>query len=644
MDKVNGESMDIERENIEKLKEIFPEVFTEDKIDFEKLQLVLGENIEESEERYNFTWHGKGDAIRLSQTPTTGTLRPDKKNSKKPDETENIYIEGDNLEVLKLLQKSYHGKIKMIYIDPPYNTGKDFVYKDNYRDNMKNYLKFTEQVDEEGHKLSTNTDSSGRYHTDWLNMMYPRLRLARNLLTEDGVIFISIDDNEVHNLRKICDEIFGEDNFVGDIIWQTATDNNPTQISIEHEYIMCYAKVKKTQPKWVAKSEKAERIRNQYLKLKELYSADLESIRTDLRKWISEHKDELQGVSHYNYVDEKGVYYPGNSSNTKQGGYKFDIIHPVTGRICNKPNFGYRWTEKTFLEAEKLGDVAWGKDENTIPKIKKRIETVTDMLKSYYYEDNRYWSTYLTKLFDAKVFENPKSVNLMKKILSFTTRDDSLILDFFAGSSTTAHAVMNLNAEDGGNRKYIMVQIPEPTGENSEAYNEGYKTISDIGRERIRRAGEKILEDNKDKKGIEDLDIGFKSFKLDTSNIKEWNPEYMEGDFTMEELVNNFVAGREEEDILYEIIIKYGIDLSTPIEEHKVNDKTVYNIGVGTVYICLDNDIDNYVVDEILSLHEEYKMPNPIVVFKDTGFKNDEIKLNAKLTLNDNGIEEVVSI
>ena len=243
MEKMNGESMNIERENIKRLKEIFPEVFTEDKIDFEKLQLILGEDIEESEERYSFNWNGKRDAIRLSQTPTTGTLRPDKDNSKNWDETENLYIEGDNLEVLKLLQKSYHGKIKMIYIDPPYNTGKDFVYKDNYRDNMKNYLEFTEQVDEEGHKLSTNTDTSGRYHTDWLNMMYPRLRLARNLLTDDGVIFISIDDNEVHNLRKICDEIFGEDNFVASIIWKKrSAPPNDKIIGSIHEYIVIYAK------------------------------------------------------------------------------------------------------------------------------------------------------------------------------------------------------------------------------------------------------------------------------------------------------------------------------------------------------------------------------------------------------------------
>lgn len=630
MEKINGESMNIERENIKRLKEIFPEVFTEDKIDFEKLQLILGEDIEESEERYSFNWNGKRDAIRLSQTPTTGTLRPDKDNSKNWNETENLCIEGDNLEVLKLLQKSYHGKIKMIYIDPPYNTGKDFVYKDNYRDNMKNYLEFTEQVDEEGHKLSTNTDTSGRYHTDWLNMMYPRLRLARNLLTDDGVIFISIDDNEVHNLRKICDEVFFEENFVANFIWKNrnSLQHEEALVTTQTEFILCYAKKK---------------------------------ISFDYNSGImfNRVKKPYDGLNYSNPDNDPNGPWLSSGKERNDGRRKYEVISPT-----GKKHYG-AWvpTPEEFARWDEEGLIWWGIDGNAKPRKKSYLKDFKGNVSSNILFDEftlsedfkkkkKIWEIGTTEtgtkefnsFMPANIFNHPKPTSLIRYLLHIATDKDSIILDFFSGSSTTAHAVMDLNAEDGGNRKFIMVQLPEPTDEKSEAYKAGYKTIADIGRERIRRAGDKILEDNKGKEGIENLDIGFKSFKLDSSNIKEWNPEYMEKDFTMEELINNLVPNRSEEDILYEIILKYGIDLTAPIEEHEVNGKIIYNIGFGALYICLDNHIDKDVVEEILKLNEENKMPNPMVVFKDTGFKNDEIKLNAILSLNDNGIEEVVSI
>ena len=618
MNKMNGESMDLERENVDKLKDIFPEVFIEGKIDYEKLQLILGEDIEDSEERYSFNWHGKRDSIRLSQTPTTGTLRPDKENSKNWDETENLYIEGDNLEVLKLLQKSYHSKIKMIYIDPPYNTGKDFVYKDNYRDNMKNYLEFTEQVDEEGHRLSTNTDTSGRYHTDWLNMMYPRLRLARNLLTEDGVIFISIDDNEVYNLRKICDEIFGEDNFVANIVWRKKTGLSDVKgIATITEYVLVYIK------------------NNIYIDM--VFNMDYDSY--DVNRYKLE--DE--------YVKIRGKHYIDNLDRGSLGYVKsldFGITAPDGNLVfpngrTKQFNDGWRWTwgrEKVdwglkngFLVFKKNKDTKCGwrvyrknyLNVDNEGKIIKKGAPYKNLITNII---NTKATVELNKLLEKGVFQYSKPVDIIKQYIKMNHGDNCIILDFFAGSSTTAHAVMDLNSEDGGNRKYIMVQLPEPTDETSEAYKAGYKTIADIGRERIRRAGEKILEDNKDKEGIEELDIGFKSFKLDTSNIKEWNPDYLEKELTMEDLVNNFLLDRGKEDILYEIILKYGIDLSTPIEEYNISDKTIYNVGLGSLYICLDNHIDNEVVEEILKLHEEYKMPNPIVVFKDIGFENDEIK------------------
>ena len=585
--------------------------------------------------------------------------------------------EGDNLEVLKLFQKPYHGKIKMIYIDPPYNTGKDFVYMDNYRDNMKNYLEFTEQVDEEGHKLSTNTDTSGRYHTDWLNMMYPRLRLARNLLTDDGVIFISIDDNEVHNLRKICDEVFGEDNFINIISVKMKNNAGASgggedkKLKKNLEYILLYAKnyqnikpfnsvyayqeisellyeYKENNISWKYTSVLYYEGDKRYL----TSTADGDGNEIKIFERLNPIYKSVNQIMNEKNKTEKEVYYDYFdrifTTAMPQSSIRVRVVDAIDETDSNEDLYSIEYIPKSgknkgvvyeqFYKGNKKRLITWFKDVGEIingDTYKKDIK-------------GTYWDGYnlnnLTKEGNIKFENGKKPLALIKDIIKMITLDNDIILDFFSGSSTTAHAVMDLNAEDGGNRKFITVQLPEPTDEKSEAYKEGYKTIADIGRERIRRAGEKILEDNKDKEGIEDLDIGFKSFKLDSSNIKEWNPEYMEKDFTMEELVNNFVPNRSEEDILYEIILKYGIDLAAPIEEHEVNGKIIYNIGFGALYICLDNNIDNDVVEEILKLNEEYKMPNPMVVFKDIGFKNDEIKLNAELSLNDNGIEEVVSI
>ena len=516
-------------------------------------------------------------------------------------------------------------------IDPPYNTGKDFVYKDNYRDNMKNYLEFTEQIDEEGHKLSTNTDTSGRYHTDWLNMMYPRLRLARNLLTDDGVIFISIDDNEVHNLRKICDEVFGEDNFVEKLVWKRrATPPNDRVIGKNHEYITVYAK----------------------------------NI-NHIALYLQPRSERLNARYKNPDNDPRGRWVASDLSANGKGGRLVDscifpIVNPNTGEMFNPPqNKCWLYNEEKINELIKEKRIGF-RENSGAPFLKRYLSEVRQGATLPIIIENAGFSSDSAKeikeLFLKDVFEFSKTIALMKILTRSGTSNDDIILDFFSGSSTTAHAVMDLNAEDGGNRKFIMVQLPEPTDEKSEAYKAGYKTIADIGRERIRRAGDKILENLKEKyekaseeerknmKNPDDLDIGFKSFKLDSSNIKEWNPEYMDNDFTMEELVNNLVPNRSEEDLLYEIILKYGIDLTTPIEDHEVEDKIIYNIGFGSLFVCLEDNIDEKIVKEILKLNEEYKMPNPMVVFKDTGFKNDEIKLNAKLSLNDSGIEEVVSI
>ena len=523
----------------------------------------------------------------------------------------------------------------MIYIDPPYNTGHDFVYKDNFEDNIKNYKEQT------GQAQKSNADTDGRYHTNWLNMMYPRLKLARNLLKDDGVIFISIDDNEQANLKKICDEIFGENNYIGTIVWQTATDNNPTQISIEHEYIICYSKKKDSQPKWLVNSIKAEKIIAQYKLLKKQHNDNLEIIERELKKWIKQNVEELKGVSHYSSVDDKGVYYPGNSSNTRDGGYKFDIIHPITKKVCKKPDFGYRWTEETFLEAEKRGDVEWGKDETTIPHIKKRIETVQEMLKSFYYEDNRYWTGYLAKIMGKKVFDNPKSINLLQNLIKFTTKENDIILDFFAGSSSTADAAMRYNLLDGLNRHYILVQFPENLDLNLEIAENKAKPIiknaielcdelkkphliTEIGKERIRRAGEKIKSENPNKQ----IDTGFKVFKLDSSNLKKWDNTPTKNVDVIQDRIQTSMdyvkEDRTELDLVYEVMLKYGIDLTLPItktqnEKAYIIEAPEYKLLVCTYPNLTIEDIEDFANESVGTY-----------LFADRCFNTDNLLVNAE--------------
>ena len=506
--KLDGKTPDIAEENIAKLKEIFPDVFCEGKVDFEKLQQVLGNYIEDEDERYNFSWNGKGRSLRLAQSPSMGTLRPCKEESKDWDTTENLYVEGDNLEVLKLLQKSYHGKIKMIYIDPPYNTGHDFVYPDDYTDNMQNYLELTGQVDREGKKITTNPDTNGRFHTDWLNMMYPRLRLARNLLADDGVIFISIDDNEVANLKKLCDEVFGEGNFVGEIVRKTKsmTADNGNGFNLQHEVVVIYAKKSK----------------NIYL--------------------IGEEKN----FSNYSNPDNdpNGDWCVADPS-AKSGGEStnFGIKNPYTHKIDYPPNGRYwAFSEKTLSKYIVTGRIKFKKEygENErgfiFKRYKDNMSITTEPVNSLFAIENEYMNQSSTieikSILGGDLFSYPKPISFIKKLVKYSNAD--VILDFFSGSATTAHAVMQLNAEDGGNRKFICVQLPEPTDEKSEAYKAGYRNICEIGKERIRRAGEKInaeiIESNKqialDEEEKKLVDVGFKVFKLDTSNIKKWNPDF----------------------------------------------------------------------------------------------------------------------
>lgn len=616
MTQLDGKSMNIIEQNIEKLKEIFPEVFSEGKIDFSKLEEELGAFKEDVNERYNFTWNGKSEAKKIALTPSTGTLRPCKLESKDWDTTQNLYIEGDNLEVLKLLQKSYHKKVKMIYIDPPYNTGKDFVYKDNFRDNIKNYLEITGQVDSDGNKLSTNSETSGRYHSDWLNMMYPRLKLARNLLKDDGVIFISIDDNEVANLRKLCDEIFGEDNFLANVAWKHTqqSKNDEPYFSRQYNALIIYRK-----------SQKLEKLR------------------------FPRSEEDNKNYSN----PDNDINGEWRSGDVRSPSYRktlcFDIQTP-SGKLIKAPDNGWRWSEEEVNKKILSGEIIFNKEED---KIIRKIylknqdgRTPENIWIGDDFGTTRNANAEMKELFEGFTpFDTPKPTQLINKILQLFKDDkDLLCLDFFSGSATTAHAVMKLNSEDDGNRKFICVQLPETTDEKSEAYKAGYKNICEIGKERIRRAGEKV----KSESGKDDLDIGFKVLKLDSSNIKSWDSDFENLTTSLLDSIENIKSDRNEEDLVYEILLKYGLDLSLPIEELNINGKKIFSIGFGSLVCCLDNDIDTNIVEKIAELKKQFEtdfgLENMRVVFKDSSFKDSVVKTNALQILKQNGINEVVSV
>lgn len=625
MVKLDGKTPDLAVENIEQLRQIFPDVFEEGKIDFDRLKQVLGEYVDDEKERYNFTWNGKGKALRLAQTPTTGTLRPCEAESKNWDDTQNLYIEGDNLEVLKLLQKSYHGKIKMIYIDPPYNTGGDFVYPDDFSDSIENYKRITGQVDDEGNRLGTNSEFNGRYHTDWLNMMYPRLRLARNLLSDEGVIFISIDDGEVGNLRKVTDEIFGESNFLANIIWEKkyTIANDAQFFSDNHDHILCYCK--KISSFEIGKLPRTEEMNSAYK----------------------------------------------NPDNHPKGPWKATPLHAKSGS-ANSANFRYtfkngvvftppagtfsRYSAETLKKMDDNNEIWFGKDGKSIPSRKtflcdlKNDGIVPRTIIPYSEGGHNHEAVQETKdLLEDNVFNNPKPSRLLKLLLKIAnTTQNSTILDFFSGSATTSDAVMQLNTEDGGNRKFIMVQLPEPCADGTEAAKAGYKNICEIGKVRIRRAGEKIKAEIEEQNAQLKLgeepkkvpDIGFKVFKLDSSNLKQWQPDYDDLEATLFDSISNYVEGRSELDVVYEIMLKMGMELTWPLETHTIGGKNVYEIGMGALMICLDDHITTEVAEGMAALYKELAPETWRVVFKDNGFADDSAKVNIKEILKTAGLEE----
>ena len=593
MEKLKMQSHDVIGSNTQKIAQLFPNCVTERlgkdgkpelAIDFEKLQAELSnEIIAEGEERYQFTWPDKRAAVRLANTPTTMTLRPCRKESVDFDNTQNLYIEGDNLDVLKVLRETYLGKVKMIYIDPPYNTGNDFVYNDDFGKDKGTFEETSGLFDEEGNQtidpMQRNTESNGRFHTDWLNMIYPRLKVARDLLSDDGVIFISIDDNEVENLRKVCDEIFGENNFISQISWRR-TDNQPN--------IGFFAKVK-------------EHIL--------LYS---KSISFNLGRLPLSEKAKAE----YRYSDAKGLFRRSILLH-KTRGRKF---YPKVTKLGNTLTGPWMVTEEEFDRMDANDEIYWTENGDGQPYGKIYLSESKGQIPNDFwgieFGTNQRGSLEVEKLFNQRYFDFPKPVSLLSNIVMLGADKDSFILDFFSGSATTAHAVMKLNAEDGGNRKFIMVQLPEKTDEKSEAYKAGYKNICEIGKERIRRAGKKI----KEEAGLsaQNLDTGFRVLKLDSSNMED--VYYTPQEFELQSLFNeNVKADRTNEDLLFQVMLDLGIELSAKIENKQIAGKSVHFVDDNYLVACFDRDVNESTITEIAKLQPIY------FVMRDASATNDNV-------------------
>ncbi|MDR0914622.1 MAG: site-specific DNA-methyltransferase [Oscillospiraceae bacterium] len=610
---LDGMSFDLERTNLEKLASVFPEVIVEGQLDLTKLLDLLGKYDIKDFEKYSFTWKGKSECLPLAQKRSTGTLRPKPNESVNFDETNNIYIKGDNLEVLKLLQTAYYRQVKMIYIDPPYNTGNDFVYADDFADPMAKYKEVTQQT------TKSNPETMGRFHTNWLNMMYPRLRLAANLLRDDGVIFISIDDHEVHNLRKLCDEVFGEENFVTQIVWERAFApiNLMKQFSPSHDFVIVYAK-----------------------RLDELICNGIQ--RTDIADSRYSNPDN----------DPRGVW---SSSDISVGPAIEANIYPITtpsGRVVEPPaGRSWRLSKNAFFERLQDNRIWFGEDGNGVPRIKRfksdlRKSGMTPMTiwKHIDVGHSQSATKALKELFDGKMFfDYPKPVSLIKRMLELYTQDNDIILDFFSGSGTTAHAVMQLNAEDGGNRRFILVQLPEVTDEKSEAYKAGYKNICEIGTERIRRTGKKLTETDKQMmlgdENKKDLDVGFKVFELDTSNLKSWDGTPVDEEEQtllierMHNMIDNVKPDRTDMDMVYEIMLKMGVPLTYTITPLDINDKIAYSIGEECLLlICLAEGITPENIEKMCDY-----TPGKII-FSRRCMKDDTTMANAHYILQDRHI------
>ena len=612
-------SADILASNIEALRRLFPEAFREGGIDFDVLKQLLGESVEAREERYGFSWHGKRRARQAALAPSTGTLLPCPRESVEWDLTNNIIIKGDNLETLKLLQKSYAEKVKMIYIDPPYNTGKDFIYPDDFRDNIKNYLVITGQAGKEGHAVSSNTESSGRFHTNWINMMYPRLKLARTLLRDDGVMFISIDDGEVSNLRMICDELFGEENFIANVVWQKkyTRANDAKWFSDNHDHILVYARSK-------------------------------ESVQFNGQKRT---EDQLKSYS--------------NPDNHPKGPWKATPLHAKSGTNAAEFSFknGIKWSppkgtfrrfnDESMRRMEEGNEIWFGSDGRQVPQRKSFLsevkEGITPVTLWSHQEagHNHEANNDLKALALGGVFNNPKPIRLVRLMIDLVTEpnNEDIVLDFFAGSGTTAHAVLDANATDGGNRRFICVQLQEPLEPPVAVGEQTFSDIAQLTVERARRAAAQIGR----RTPRATVDLGFRVFRLAGSNIRAWEGRPDDLERTLLSHVSHLVAGRSEEDILTEILLKLGLDLCVPIDLREISGRRVYSIGAGALMVCLADDLTREAVEAVAQGIVQWQRElSPAVqtrvIFKDAGFVDDVAKSNLAAILTQSGIPDIRSL
>ena len=638
--KIKKDINNVVNDNLKALEQLFPSAVKDGQLDVKALKEELGDFEEVTTEKYELNWAGKQNAKKMVQQGIGNkTLKFVEKDSKNADTTENIYIEGDNLEVLKLLRQNYYNSIKMIYIDPPYNTGNDFVYNDTFKMDKEESDKAEGIISENNEKLQRNQKSTNRYHANWLNMMYPRLKLARDLLTDDGVIFISIDDNEQANLKRLCDEIFGEENFISNLVWASGRKNDSKYISNSHEYMLCFVKnienLKLNSIIWREKKKGLEEIYSFYNELKKTYETNYKKMSEELKKWYKNlpESHSSKSHSHYSLIDEKGIFFTDNISWPGGGGPKYDVLHPITQKPVKIPSRGWVYaTRERMEEMIKMGKVYFGEDENTVPCLKAYLsdrEYTTPY--SVFYKDGRASTKRLRNLMEKSVFQNPKDEEIIKNIMEFINFDkNDTILDFFSGSATTAHAVMQLNSEDNGNRKYIMVQLPETTDEKSEAFKAGYKNIAEIGKERIRRAGEKIKQEIEEynsnlKLGEEPKkvpDIGFKVFKVDDTNIKWYDLENFneESQYSFDDPDSlDFVLGSNDIDIVYEIMLRQNdVPLSERLEVLTDIGNRTY-LYASTYLICLETEITEEMVEKLALLD-----PLPIkFVFRDSAFKDN---------------------
>lgn len=638
--KLSGKSKNIISENILKMMKIFPEVVVDNKINFEKLKFLLGEDIEESNERFMFTWPGKAKAVNSIKIPTTGTLRPCKDESINWDTTKNLYIKGNNIDVLKLLQKGYYKKVKAIYIDVPYNAGQDIIYKNDYKDSIDNYLKITGQrviKDGETVNVINNTESNGRYHSNWLCEMYPCLDIAKELLDDEGIIFIAIDDHEFSNLKQITDDIFNEINYIGTLV----TKCNPQgrgkkNLDPIHEYHLIYAKnINLIAELKLERNNEDNEIEYQNFRRSGTNSRKYERPNRFYPMLVKENKVSVITQEEYYKI------YDGNNFNENHLGYLKDkyeklgyqVIFPIAKNGEEKV-----W-QREYKRAAKECNTYIYEGEN-IKTPKSDFETPKSLWYEPEHSNVEYGTNLLKKLFDGqKTFEYPKSIHTVKELISMT--NEGIILDFFAGSSTTAHAVMQLNAENDTNYQYIMVQIPAIIGEDENAYALGYRNICQVGIDRIKKAGKEIEKENPQ------VDIGFKVFNLDSSNLKEWDPQYENISNSLDDYLNNRKEDRSDEDLIYELLLKYGVDLRLPIITHESDNNTIYSVvGESALLICVDDNISKDISNELLNIiKNDLKIRNKEmrIIFNDNGFVSDEDKINISEKLRSKGFTKFVT-